>query len=82
MSNEGARLEQPLNANERFLYAIAMRLEVLIDQVSALSEHIAKRDGVATQNHTTSDKATEQVKSVKEVVEEKPKRTSRKKKVE
>lgn len=75
MSNESARLEQPLNANERFLYAIAVRLEVLIDQVSALSEHIAKRDNVAVQNNATSEVS-------KTSDEPKPKRATRKKKVE
>lgn len=68
------RLEQPLNANERFLYGIAVRLEVLIDQVSALTEHIAKRDNVATESAVTSNKVEEPV--------AKPKRTTRKKKVE
>ncbi len=60
-------LEPPLNANERFLYAVSLRLEILIEQVSAISEHLAKRDNVAI----TSNVATEKV-------EEAPKRTRRK----
>lgn len=65
------KLEQPISANERFLHAIALRLEILIEQVSGLSEHIAKRDGVATESNVTT---------VKEEVKKTPrKRTTTKK---
>ena len=40
-------LEQPLNSNERFLHAVAVRLDVLIEQVTSIVEHIAKQDEVA-----------------------------------
>jgi hypothetical protein len=40
-------LEAPLSANERFLYAVAVRLDVLIEQVSSIIDHIAKEDKVA-----------------------------------
>jgi hypothetical protein len=40
-------LEAPLSANERFLYAVAVRLDVLIEQVSSIIEHISKEDEVA-----------------------------------
>lgn len=40
-------LESPLSANERFLYAVAVRLDVLIEQVSSIVDHIAKEDKIA-----------------------------------
>lgn len=58
-------VELPVNPNERFLYAIAMRLEIIIEQLSGLSDHIAKRDGVATEGNIAST----------QVEETKPKRT-------
>lgn len=35
-------LEMPLNANERFLHAVAMRLDVLIHQNNSLVDGIAR----------------------------------------
>lgn len=46
-------LPQPLNAQERLLYAIAVRVDILIEQVNSVVEHIAKQDNVATTNHKT-----------------------------
>ena len=50
-------LEQPLNSNERFLHAVAVRLDVLIEQVTSIVEHIAKQDEVAV----TESKVEEEV---------------------
>ncbi len=73
------QLEQPLNANERFLYAVAMRLEILIDQVSAISEHLATRDNVAVTSNVATEKRVEE--KVQPVAEVKPKVTRSRKKV-
>lgn len=54
-------LENPLNANERYLHAIATRLDVLIDQLSAISEHLAKESGVTLENVTVEEKVKEEV---------------------
>jgi hypothetical protein len=40
-------LEAPLSANERFLHAVAMRLDVLIEQVNSIVEHLAEKNEVA-----------------------------------
>jgi hypothetical protein len=66
-------VEQPLNATERFLYAVAVRLDVLIEQNNSIIEHIAKQDGVATTNAKVETKVP-----VVEVVEEKKKPTRKK----
>lgn len=63
MTKKIQELEIPLNANERFLYACAVRLDALCEMVSSIVEHIAERDGVA----------------VEQAVEEKPKRAPRRK---
>lgn len=63
-------LGDPLNANERFLHGINLRLDILIEQMSSLVEHIAVRDGVATTNGEVKE-------AVAEVAQ--PKKATRKK---
>lgn len=50
------KLDEPLNATERYLYACAVRLDALCDMVSSLIEHIAKQNGVATTTNVIEDK--------------------------
>lgn len=47
MTKKTAPLENPLSANERFLHAVAVRLDVLIEQVNSIVDHLAKQDKVA-----------------------------------
>jgi hypothetical protein len=54
-------VESPVNANERFLYAIAMRLGILIEQVSAITEHLAKQSNVAVESNVVSDALTSNI---------------------
>ena len=42
------KLDEPLNANERFLYGIAIRLEVLIEMFSSFLEEYAKDNNIAS----------------------------------
>lgn len=42
------KLDVPFDMNTRYLHGINVRLEVLIEQLSSLVEHIAKQDKVAT----------------------------------
>lgn len=44
------QVEEPLSANERFLHAIIVRQDVIIEQLSSIVEHIASKEGVATTN--------------------------------
>lgn len=45
------KLEQPLNSNERYLYGISVRLEVLIDMFSSfLNVYANQNDIVSTEN--------------------------------
>lgn len=69
-------LDNPLNANERYLHAIATRLDVLIDQLSAISEHLAKDSGVTVENVVVEEQVKEE--KVKEEVVEKPTPVKRK----
>jgi hypothetical protein len=43
-------LPSPLNAHESYLYGINVRLEVLIEQLSSLVEHIAQKEGVSVES--------------------------------
>ena len=40
-------LDKPLNTNERYLYAIAVRQDIIIEQLNSIIDYIAKRDDVA-----------------------------------
>jgi hypothetical protein len=53
-------MEQPLNSTENFLYGINMRLEVIIEQLSALAEHIGEKDGVAVASETSKTLTAEE----------------------
>lgn len=67
-------IPEPLNAQERLLYAIVVRQNILIEQLSSIVEHIAKKDEVAV----TSGKVVSAEETTDEAVEEKPKRAPRK----
>lgn len=43
-------MPEPYNVEEKYLHGINIRLEILIEQISSLLEHIAKRDSVAVTN--------------------------------
>lgn len=65
-------LQPPLNSMERFLYAIAVRQDIIIEQNNSIIEHLAKRDNVATTNNVSDETP------IKAVVEEAPKPAPRK----
>lgn len=76
-------LEEPLNQNERYLYACAVRLDALCNMLSSFLEFYANQNGVAvTSNEEVIKNDVEaKVDAVEEVVEEsveKPKRTRKK----
>jgi hypothetical protein len=77
---KNAELETPLNANERFLYAVAVRLDAIIEQNNSIIDVLSK-----TLNVSTTDNKSEHVVIEKEekseVKEEIKVRPSRKKKV-
>lgn len=53
-------LQEPLNSTERYLHAIAVRQDILIEQVNSIIEHLAKKDNVATTNHNVVDAPAEE----------------------
>lgn len=71
MTKKSLPLESPLSANERFLYAVAVRLDVLIEQVSSIIDHIAKEDKIAvTESKVEAVKAEVKPEIESEVKEE------------
>lgn len=69
-------VDQPMNANERYLYGLNVRLNILIEQVSAITRYIAEKDGVAV---TKTEVQEEEVKPVEPVAKTTTRRTSTKK---
>lgn len=52
-------LEQPVNVTEKYMYGINIRLNIIIEQLSSLLEHIAKQEGVPVE--VTKVEAKEEV---------------------
>ena len=84
---------QPMNSNERFLYELIVRQNIIIEQLNSIVEHISKKDSVAVQTTVVQpepDPIDEEVlegidkefAQVKEAVEAKPKARRTRKKVE
>ena len=50
------KLNEPLNAQERFLYAIAIRLDAIIEQNNSIIEHLSKDGKVAVEEVKVEEK--------------------------
>ena len=68
-------LDEPLNQNERYMYAMAVRLDAICDMLSSIVEYIASVNAVPV---TSNEIKTSEEVSVQEEVIEKPKRTRKK----
>lgn len=55
MNHKLPTLEQAMNANERFLRAISLRLDIIIEQNNSIIDHLSRKDNVATTEHTSVD---------------------------
>ena len=49
-------LETPLNVNERYLYNINIRLNILIEMMSSFLEAYAAQNNIATTNNIVEEK--------------------------
>jgi hypothetical protein len=56
MPNDKLGVDEPVNVNERYLYAMVIRLDALCNMVSSLVEHIASKEGIAVENNTVIEK--------------------------
>lgn len=89
MDKNLTNMEQPLNSGERFLHAIAHRLNIIIEQNNSIIDHLAKQDKVAVTNHKSEEKQPESQIATKGTAEDKqaeakpePKKRSPRKKKE
>lgn len=76
-------INEPLNSNERYLYAIAYQQKILIEQMNSIIEYIAKKESVAVTITTHEEKQGVSFEKEEAKVEPKPapkKRAPRKKK--
>lgn len=48
-------VQTPLNSMERFLYAIVVRQDIIIEQNNSIIEHLSKQGGVATTTHINEE---------------------------
>lgn len=65
MQKDKHEIDEPVNVEERYLYAMVTRLDALCHMVSSLVEHIAQKEGVAVEKSTVARKRSS--KSTKEV---------------
>jgi hypothetical protein len=56
MPNDRIEVDEPVNVQERYLYAMVLRLDALCNMVSSLVEHIASKEGIAVENNTVIEK--------------------------
>lgn len=54
-------LDEPLNAQERLLYGVNVRLNILIEQMSSLLNHIAEKENVAVEKSTVTEEVVKPV---------------------
>ena len=52
-------LDTPVNVNERYLHAIAVRMDALCHMMSSFLEVYAKQNGITTESNSTTEKVTE-----------------------
>jgi hypothetical protein len=52
-------VENPLNSNERFLYAIAVRLDAIIEQNNSVIDALSKAQDIPVTNHKEETKQEE-----------------------
>lgn len=75
------KLEEPLNANERYLYAIAVRMDALCAMFSSFIDCYAKQNGIATTSSIVEEKVSvAPVEEVENVVEEEVPKTKKSRK--
>lgn len=68
------KLGEPMNANERFLYAIAVRLDAIIEQNNSIIDALAKEKKIAV-----TETKVEETKVKAEPKQEAPVKRTRKK---
>jgi hypothetical protein len=56
MPNDRIEVDEPVNVQERYLYAMVLRLDALCNMVSSLVEHIASKEGIAVETNTVIEK--------------------------
>jgi hypothetical protein len=61
---EKYEIDKPLNAMERYLYNLNIKMDVMIDMLNSLIEFFGKQYGVATTKNVVQD-FTEKVKTRK-----------------
>ena len=71
------KLQEPLNAEERYLHGVNIRLNIIIDMLSSIVGFIANQNNVAvTENKIVEDVEIEDV-EIEEVVIPKKRRTKK-----
>lgn len=51
-------IEAPVSRSEEVQYQMLIRLDALVHMMSSLIDHIAKKEGIATETNTVSEKKT------------------------
>lgn len=48
-------LDKPVNITERYMYAIAVRLDAIIEMLSSFIQHYAEQNKIALTSHKVSE---------------------------
>lgn len=59
------KVDMPLNASERYMYAMVIRLDAMCNMLSSIVEYIAKKEDVTVENAVEEVKITSRKKKVK-----------------
>ena len=59
------KVDMPLNASERYMYAMVIRLDAMCNMLSSIVEYIAKKEDVAVESAVEEVKITSRKKKVK-----------------
>ena len=73
-------IPEPLNAEERYMYAMVIRLDALCHMVSSLVDHIAKKEEVAVEENIVEEKI--EIEEIPIMAEQPKRKRTRRKKME
>ena len=57
MQNGKLGVDEPVSIEDKYMYAMVVRLDALCHMVSSLVEHIASKEGIAVEENKVAEKS-------------------------